>query len=319
MAKSPFIESIRADLRARRYSIRTEKTYLFWIRQFIYFHHMRHPEDMANAEIEQFLSYLANVRNVSSATQNLALCALMYMYNNILHIEIVGLSYHYSKREKRMPTVLSHQEAQTILSHLQGKYWLIAALLYGCGLRINEALRLRVKDLNFSDHTLFIFNGKGKKDRYTLLPKALDTPLIQQIEYAKHVHQQDCSLGFGLTSLPPALIRKYKSAATDFAWQYLFPSSSRCEHPYDGYICRHHLHETAFRKALRRAVVASQLSKRVTAHTFRHSFATQLLLNGTDIRTVQDLLGHQDVKTTEIYTHVMGSRFANTLSPMDRT
>ncbi|MCE0558463.1 integron integrase [Motilimonas sp. E26] len=319
MAKSRFIESIRADLRARRYSIRTEKTYIFWIRQFIYFHHKRHPNEMANAEIEQFLSYLANVRNVSSATQNLALCALMYMYKNILHTEIIGLSYQYTKKEKRMPTVLNHVEAQTILSHLQGKYWLIAALLYGCGLRINEALRLRVKDLNFSDHTLFIFSGKGKKDRYTLLPRTLDIQLKQQVEYAKGIHQQDCSLGFGLTSLPPALIRKYKSAAADFAWQYLFPSSSRCEHPYNGYICRHHLHETAFRKALRKAVIASQLTKRVTAHTFRHSFATQLLLNGTDIRTVQDLLGHEDVKTTEIYTHVMGSRFANTLSPMDRT
>ena len=218
-----------------------------------------------------------------------------------------------------MPTVLSHQEVQLVLSHLQGKYWLITSLLYGCGLRINEALRLRVKDLNFADHTLFVFRGKGRKDRYTLLPQVLIPFLQDQVEHVRAIHTSDKEQGLGLTSLPPSLIKKYGNAATDFAWQYIFPSSHCSEHPYDGYICRHHLHETAFRKALRRAVVASQLSKRVTAHTFRHSFATQLLLNGTDIRTVQDLLGHEDVKTTEIYTHVMGSRFANTLSPMDRT
>lgn len=317
MSRSPFIESIRADLRARHYSLQTEKNYLFWIKQFIYFHQKRHPKDMSNTEIEQFLSYLANVRQVSSNTQNLALCALIYMYKNILHTDIVGLTYSYTKKEKRMPTVLDHQEAQAVLSHLRGKYWLLAALLYGCGLRINEALHLRVKDLNFADHTLFIFRGKGSKDRYTLLPKSLDTHLTQQIQHAREVHQEDIEQGFGLTSLPPALLRKYRSAATDFAWQYLFPSTTRCVHPYDGYICRHHVHETSFRKALRKAVIASQLTKRVTAHTFRHSFATQLLLSGADIRTVQDLLGHNDVKTTEIYTHVMGSRFANTRSPLD--
>ncbi|MDO6525197.1 integron integrase [Motilimonas sp. 1_MG-2023] len=240
------------------------------------------------------------------------------MYKNILHMEITGLSYSYTKKEKRMPTVLSHQEAQLVLSHLRGKYWLLANLLYGCGLRINEALKLRVKDINFADHTLFVFRGKGSKDRYTLLPHKLEPLLRDQIEQVNIIHAADKTRGFGLTSLPASLIKKYASAATDFAWQYLFPSSHCSEHPHDGYICRHHLHETAFRKALRKAVIASQLSKRVTAHTFRHSFATQLLLNGTDIRTVQDLLGHEDVKTTEIYTHVMGSRFANTLSPIDR-
>ncbi len=318
MAASPFIESIRAELRVRRYSLQTEKVYLYWIRQFIYFHNKKHPNNMGNEEIEQFLSHLANTRRVSSATQNQALCALIFMYRHLLKRDIQGLAYSFTKKPQRMPSVLSEHEVQVILTHLKGKYWLITALLYGCGLRINEALKLRIKDINFNNHTVFVFRGKGAKDRYSILPRSLDKALLKQIEFAKHVHQLDTEQGFGLTSLPASLIRKYGNAAKDVAWQYLFPSSVRCTHPFDNYICRHHLHETAYRKQLRQAVLKSGLTQRVTAHTFRHSFATEILRSGADIRTVQELLGHADVKTTEIYTHVLGSRFAYTQSPLDR-
>ncbi|WP_087533631.1 integron integrase [Pseudoalteromonas sp. A601] len=315
---SPYLEMIRSELRTRRYSIQTEKVYLYWIKYFILFNDKKHPDDMGNHNIERFLNNLAVNKQVSAATQNQALCAIMFLYRYIVKREIKGLSYSFTKREKALPTVLTHEEALTIINKLSGKYRLIASILYGCGLRINEALKLRVKDLNLENNTLFIFRGKGKKDRYTLLPKSLNNDLNNQIEYVKNTHSNDLAQGYGLTSLPPALLRKYGNAAKDFSWQYLFPSSTRCVHPYDGYICRHHLHETSFRKQLRKAVLAAKLTKSVKAHTFRHTFATQLLVNGCDIRTVQELLGHTDLKTTELYTHVIGSRFSNTMSPIDK-
>ena len=315
---SPFIESVRTELRTKRYSLQTEKSYLTWIRSFIRFHDKRHPKDLANCEIEQYLNHLAVNRQVSAATQNQALCALIFMYKYVIRREIVGLNYSLTKKPKRMPTVLDEQEVAIIMGLLRGKYKLITALLYGAGLRIHEALRLRVKDIDFTNKTVFVFRGKGGKDRYTLLPHSLVEPIKQQIEKSKQIHKRDLQDGFGLTSLPPSLIRKYGNAAKDKAWQYLFTSSTRCEHPYDGYVCRHHIHQTSYRKSLRTAVLASGISKRVTAHTFRHSFATQLLLGGADIRTVQDLLGHSDVRTTEIYTHVIGTRFNGTASPLDR-
>jgi integron integrase len=318
MPASPFLASVRTELRTRRYSIKTEKVYLYWIKQFILFNDKKHPQDMGNHEIERFLNHLAVNREVSAATQNQALCAIIFLYRYIIQKEIIGLRYSFTKREQSIPTVLTHDEAKSIINFLSGQYWLIASLLYGCGLRINEALTLRVKDLNLNDNTLFIFRGKGKKDRYTLLPKSLHSAITAQIAKVKSLHTSELSEGYGLASLPPALIRKYRSAAKDFCWQYLFPSTTRCTHPHDGYICRHHIHESSFRKQLRTAVIASQIPKRIKAHTFRHSFATQLLLNGTDIRTVQELLGHTDLKTTELYTHVIGSRFSHTVSPMDR-
>jgi len=273
---------------------------------------------MSNPDIERFLNHLAVNRLVSGATQNQALCAIIFLYRYIIQRDIKNLRYSFTKREKSMPTVLSHEEAMQVIAQLHGKYWLIGSLLYGCGLRINEALQLRIKDINLHDNSLFVFRGKGKKDRYTLLPQRLNQAITQQIAQAKLLHTKDVSEGYGLTSLPPALLRKYGNAAKDTAWQYLFPSSTRCVHPYDNYICRHHIHETSFRKQLRQAVLATPITKHVKAHTFRHYFATQLLQNGTDIRTVQELLGHTDLKTTELYTHVIGSRFSYTLSPIDR-
>ncbi|MDO6746471.1 integron integrase [Gilvimarinus sp. 1_MG-2023] len=317
MKPSPFIERVRSELRTRHYSLRTEKTYLYWIRHFILFNDKRHPEVLGNAEIEGFLSYLAVYRKVSAATQNQALCAIVFLYRYIIEREIEDLQYGFAKRPKNVPTVLAPAEISAILNQLRGKYWLITALLYGCGFRIHEALSLRIKDIDLQNRSIYIFRGKGAKDRYTLLPAALISPIQQQMAEAQQIHQTDLAEGYGSTSIAPALHRKYGKSLTDFAWQYLFPSTTRCQHPYDGYICRHHLHGTAFAKNLRKAVKASGVHKRVTAHTFRHSFATNLLLNGSDIRTVQELLGHSDLRTTEIYTHVIGQRRAGTRSPVD--
>ncbi|MGS2719435.1 integron integrase [Paraglaciecola aestuariivivens] len=314
---SAFIESIREVIRTKQYSLKTEKSYLYWVRYFIRFHHLRHPRDMGNKEVEAFLSHLAVVRGVSAATQNQALCAIVFMYKHVLDTELKDLKFGYAKKPRNLPTVLNALEVQKILACLSGKYWLITGILYGCGLRVHEALRLRIKDIDFVNKSIFIFRGKGGKDRYTLLPNCLVKPLQQQIVVAKKCHARDVREGFGLASLPSSLIRKYGNAAKQASWQFLFPSSVRCPHPFDGYICRHHIHETAYAKSLRQAVAQSGVLKRVTAHTFRHSFATRLLQAGADIRTVQELLGHADLRTTEIYTHVVGSRRAGTISPID--
>ena len=318
MPTSPFMESVRHELRTRRYSLKTEKVYLGWIKSFILFNDKKHPQEMGNVEIERFLNHLAVNREVSAATQNQALCAIVFLYRYIIKRDISDLAYSFTKSDKTMPTVLTHEEAKSIIENLRGVHKLIASILYGCGLKINEALNLRVKDIDLKNSTVFVFRGKGRKDRYILLPNSLHQSIQDQINKVKARHEKDLNEGFGLTSLPPSLIRKYGNAVKDFSWQYLFPSTTRCVHPYDGYTCRHHLHETAFRKQLRTAVKQSDISKRVKAHTFRHTFATQLLLNGTDIRTVQELLGHTDLRTTEIYTHVIGSRFSHTMSPLDR-
>ncbi|TAA41724.1 integron integrase [Corallincola spongiicola] len=317
MAKSPFIESVRKELRTRQYSYRTEKTYLHWIRYFIRFNDYKHPDMMGNAEIERFLSHLAVNREVSAATQNLALCAIIFMYRHVVGREIEGLNYSYTRAPRNIPTVLDQEEVAKILAHMTGKYWLIAVLLYGCGLRLQEALSMRVKDIDFSLKSILVFRGKGRKDRYTLLPQSLVPRLQAQITYVKKRHAQDLVEGAGMTSVPSSLYRKYKGVMTDVAWQYLFSSTTLCRHPHDGYVCRHHIHATSFAKQLRKAVLKSGVKKRVTAHTFRHSFATRLLQKGTDIRTVQELLGHSDLKTTEIYTHVVGDRRAGTTSPAD--
>lgn len=287
MPRSPFIESVRTELRTRHYSLRTEKTYLYWIRHFILFNDKRHPVDMGNQEIERFLNHLAVNRGVSAATQNQALCAIIFMYRHILHRSIEGLQYGFAKRPRNLPTVLSPAEVATILNHMQGKYRLITSMLYGCGFRIKEVLALRIKDIDFNNQSILVFRGKGAKDRYTMLPESLVAALHEQIECSKQIHQKDLDERYGMTSIAPSLQRKYGRVLKDFSWQYLFPSSTRCTHPYDGYICRHHIHESALTKQLRQAVKASQLTKRVTAHTFRHSFATQLLQSGSDIRTVQ--------------------------------
>jgi integron integrase len=315
--KSPFLASLRDVIRVKRYSLQTEKSYLYWVKYFIIFNDKRHPKDMGAAEINHFLTHLAVNRGVSAATQNQALCALVFMYKNMFDEQFDGLIFSYAKRPKNIPTVLSPDEVTLIINKLRMPFQLIVSILYGSGLRLNEVLRLRIKDIDFANQTIFIFRGKGQKDRLTILPKELNNPITNQINNVETKHKQDLLDGFGLTSVPASLHRKYKSAMKDFAWQYLFPSSTRCEHPIDGYICRHHLHPSTLTKNLRQAVLKAKICKKVSAHTFRHSFATALLLNGTDIRTVQTLLGHSDLRTTEIYTHVIGERHAGTISPFD--
>jgi integron integrase len=272
---------------------------------------------MGNLEVEHFLSYLANTRKVSASTQTQALCALVFMYKHVLNMEIRDLKFGYAKKAKRLPQVISHDEALHIISILDSKYKLIAYLLYGAGLRINEAMSLRIKDIDFANQTIFVFRGKGAKDRYTLLPSSISDSLRAQIAISKRLHLKDLSEGYGGTSFPPSLIKKYASAATDVSWFYIFPSSVRTLHYADGYVCRHHLDASTFRKKLREALIKSNIDKRVTCHTFRHSFATQVLANGADIRSLQELMGHSDIRTTQIYTHIIGERFAGTKSPVD--
>jgi integron integrase len=315
---SKYIEKVRHVIRVKQFSLRTEKAYIDWIKRFIRFNEKQHPDNMGEKEVERFLTHLAVKKEVSPATQNQALCALVFLYRHVVERELVDMKFGYTKKEKRIPTVISPKEVEAILFHLPSLHCLIASILFGCGLRINEALALRIKDINFEDNTVFIFRGKGKKDRYSILPLTLKEPLKKQIGKAKRIHERDLSEGYGKASVPKALHRKYKYAMQDTAWQYIFPSTSRCRHPYDGYICRHHLHETAFRKALRKAVLLSNVNKRVTSHTFRHSFATEMLKSSTDIRTLQELMGHSDIRTTEIYTHVVGDKFAGSTSPLDR-
>lgn len=319
MGQSPFLESIRKILRTKHYSIQTEKAYLTWIKRFILFHNKRHPEEMGEQEVSEFLSHLALVREVTASTQNLALCALVFMYKHFFQRELVLLDNTIrAKAPRRLPTVLSDSEAMSIINYMREPYRLMFGMLYGCGLRKTELLQLRVKDIDFEAMSVFVFRGKGAKDRVTLLPLSLVESLKKQIKRVEDIHQKDKSEGQGRTSLPPSLIRKYPAAIKQLKWQYLFPSRNRCIHPYDGYICRHHMHWTALSKALKQAVLASDIRKHVTAHTFRHSFATQLLLSGADIRTVQELLGHSDLKTTQIYTHVVGQHVSGAKSPIDR-
>lgn len=319
MSQSPFLEKIRHIMRTKHYSIQTEKTYLLWIRRFIIFNQMRHPEELGEQEVTDFLTYLAVKRRVTSSTQNLALCAIVFMYKHVFERELTLLPDTIRARApKRVPTVLTHEEALTIISYMNEKYQLAFSLLYGCGLRKAELLKLRVKDIDFAGKSVFVFRGKGGKDRVTMLPSNLVPALKKHIESVRAIHQRDIAEGGGETSLPPSLARKYPYAIKEFKWQYLFPSTTRCQHPIDGYYCRHHLHWTALTKALRVAVKKAGVTKHVTAHTFRHSFATQLLLSGADIRTVQELLGHNDLRTTQIYTHVIGQHSSGTQSPLDR-
>ncbi|XQW85655.1 integron integrase [Thalassotalea piscium] len=317
MEKSPFLASIREFCRAKHYALKTEKAYLHWIKRYINFHHKKHPVNMAEKEVEQFLTYLAQVMKVSPTTQNQALCALSFMYKDVLQNPLIDMRFQYAKPPKRVPQVLTHNEAMQVIKNLEGVHQLIGALMYGSGLRISEVLKLRIKDFDFTRQTIFVFRSKGQKDRVTLLPEKLNGAVKAQIERVKKIHHRDIDEGFGMTSLPPALIRKYKNAVTNFYWQYLFVSSTRCVHPYDNYVCRHHMHQTTFRKALKGAVKRANIPKRVTSHTFRHSFATRLLETGHDIRVVQELLGHDDVKTTQIYTHVLGKHKSGAISPLD--
>jgi integron integrase len=312
------LDQVHETLRIKHYSYRTEQTYVEWIKRFILFHQKHHPKDMGTEEVQAYITYLANERKVASSTQNQALSAIIFLYKYVLQKEIIlPADIIRPNRPERLPTVLSHQEAMFVIGKMTGATRLIAKLLYGSGLRVSECLRLRVKDIDFDYKTIIVRDGKGEKDRATILPDSLIQELKDQIEIARLIHQRDLKEGYGEVSLPYALALKYPSAPSEFAWQYVFTSMNRSVDPTSKRIKRHHLDVTVVQKAIRQAALAARLDKPVSPHTFRHSFATQLLQNGYDIRTVQELLGHKDVKTTMIYTHVLQRGAGAVKSPLD--
>jgi integron integrase len=316
------LDQYSESLRNRHYSLRTEQTYVSWVRQYILFHNKRHPRDMGVAEINEFISFLANQRTVAASTQNQAISAILFLYRYVLHIELdeKALAPIRPTRPKRIPTVLSREEAKHVIANMDGLYKIMAQLMYGSGLRLMEVLRLRVKDLDFANHQIIVRDGKGENDRATMFPTLLLEPLRLHLQQVKAQHDLDLSLGYGTVYLPYALERKYPNANREFAWQYVFPAPAFSNDPArsaSGIRQRHHLNEANLQRAVRQAAKRAQINKPVSPHTFRHSFATHLLENGYDIRTVQELLGHKDVKTTMIYTHVLQRGGLAVKSPLD--
>lgn len=317
--KPKLLDQVREQIRLRHYSIRTEAVYLEWVKRFIRFHKYRHPQDMGVAEVEAFLSDLAVRRDVAASTQNQALSAILFLYKQVLRIELPWMDgVIRARRPQRLPVVLTREEVASVLAQLDGTLWLVANLLYGSGMRLMEVLRLRVKDVEFSRLEILIRDGKGQKDRVTMLPRKLVAPLELHLQRVRALHKQDLLEGFGRANLPHALARKYPNAAAEWGWQFVFPSINRSRDPRSEGIFRHHLHEKTIQRAIRNAVRRVGLNKPATPHTFRHSFATHLLESGQDIRTVQELLGHADVKTTQIYTHVLNRGGMGVISPLDR-
>ena len=293
---------VRQTLRTRHYSRRTEEAYVGWIRRYILFHGKRHPSTMSGVEVKAFLTHLACSANVAASTQNQALCALLFLYGKVLNqkLDWIETGIH-AKRPERLPVVLTREEVKNILSEMQGTAATIAKLLYGSGLRLNEALTLRVKDLDFSRGEILVRDGKGRKDRRTVLPQSTHETLRRHLIQVQKLHERDLREGAGRVVLPDALVRKYPSADREWAWQWVFPAARRYREAQSGMERRHHLHESAVQRIFKRAVRRSGVSKPATPHSLRHSFATDLLERGYDIRTVQELLGHNDVSTTQIY------------------
>lgn len=312
------LDQVRGKIRLKHYSIRTEQAYTDWIRRFILYHGKKHPRDMGAAEVEQFLTHLAVQGRVAASTQNQAKSALLFLYKEVLEVELPWLdNVEQAKAPKRLPIVLNRDEIQAILARLSGTNWLVASLLYGTGMRIMECLRLRVQDVDMTRHEILIRDGKGFKDRLTMLPTTLVAPLQAHLLKVRGLHEADLGQGYGEVYMPYALERKYPHAATAWIWQYVFPAAKLSTDPRSGKVRRHHVTEQAIQRAVKEAVRAADLAKAATPHTFRHSFATHLLEGGYDIRTVQELLGHADVSTTMIYTHVLNKGGKGVTSPLD--
>ena len=321
--KPKLLDSVRDVIRRKHFSIRTEQAYVDWIRRFILFHDKRHPMDMAEAEVTDFLTHLARDGKVAASTQNQALSALLFLYKEVLKQEIGWLGdVERAKRPARLPVVLTRDEVHKVFGHLSGTHRLMAGLLYGSGLRLMECVRLRVKDVDFGYLRITVRDGKGAKDRVTMLPVNAAKPLERHLQKVRVQHDEDLEAGFGRVFLPFALERKFANANREWAWQYVFPSARFSVDPRDGSADpikqRHHIDETLLQVAVKRAVRASGISKPATSHTLRHSFATHLLENGYDIRTVQELLEHKDVSTTMIYTHVLNKPGIGVKSPLDK-
>lgn len=312
------LDRMRDCLRTQHYSLRTEQAYVDWARRFILFHQKRHPQDMGVPEVEAFLTYLAVERKVAASTQNQALSALLFLYREVLRQPLADVAAVRARQPERVPTVLTKDEAARVLSAMSGPTQLMAKLLYGSGLRALECLRLRVKDIDFEQRCIIVREGKGDKDRVTMLPDNLVTPLREHLARVKHLHEKDLAEGYGTVHLPNALDIKYPHANQEWGWQYVFPAKTRSVDPRTGLQQRHHVNESSLQKAVRAAArLAGITAKPVGCHTFRHSFATHLLDNKYDIRTVQELLGHKDVKTTMIYTHVLNRGGLAVRSPLD--
>jgi integron integrase len=312
------LEEVRETIRLKHYSIRTEQAYLHWIRRYILFNGKRHPRELGAPEVTAFLSDLAIKGNVAAATQNLALNSVLFLYRDVLRIELPWLNeVQRAKKSQRLPVVFTRDEVKRLLAQLEGTSWLMVALIYGGGLRLLECARLRVKDVDFHYQQLIIRDGKGQKDRVTTLPKSLCESLRQHLIRVKQRHLQDIADGYGRVHLPYALARKYPQADREWAWQYVFPSGKRSIDPRSNIERRHHVSESAIQKAVKQAIRKADIIKPGSVHTLRHSFATHLLETGSDIRTVQELLGHKDVSTTMIYTHVLQKGGKGATSPLD--
>lgn len=319
MTPPRLLEQVRAEIRARHYSRRTEDAYIHWIRRFIVFHGRRHPRELGAPEISSFVTWLAVERHVAASTQNQALSGVLFLYRDVLRQEI-GLVelLPRARTPSKVPVVLSPSEVRQVLNQMGGVPRLVATLLYGAGLRLQECLELRVKDLDFDRREITVRRGKGQKDRRVMLPDALRQALEEHLESVRRLHHADLAAGFGRVVLPGALDRKYPNAETDWAWQFVFPAGRICRDERFGPPTRFHLHESVIQRAVTAAGRKAGLAKRVGCHTFRHSFATHLLESGSDIRTVQELLGHADVSTTMIYTHVLNRGGLGVKSPIDR-
>ena len=320
MAQKPrLFDLVRQKIQALHYSRSTEKTYIAWIRQYILFHHKRHPSKMGKNEINEFLTYLAVKRKVSASTQNQALCAIVFLYKQILNIDIGLLEgIIRAQRPIRLPVVLSKAEVIAVIKRLEGVTKIVGIILYGSGLRLMECLRLRVKDIDFSSNQIIVRDGKGNKDRITMLPELIKISLNEHLIQVRTIHNLDIKAGFGRVNMPYALSKKYPNSAKEWGWQYVFPAIKRFRNPTTNEQGRHHLHETVIQKHVKIARNDAGIVKQASCHTFRHSFATHLLEDGYDIRTVQELLGHRDVRTTMIYTHVLNRGIRGVLSPADR-